>query len=702
MRKLILLFQRLSIWGMACCVFLAVMAIPTFVILDHFYPPPLPSHVQRSVEVVDADGLLLRGFATKQGRWRLQAELAETDRQFVSMLLAYEDQRFWTHKGVDPLAIARAGRQLVTNGRIVSGGSTITMQLARLLEPRQKRSIKFKVMQIFRALQLERRLGKKEILQHYLTLAPYGGNLEGVRAASLAYFGKEPKKLSLAQSALLVSLPQAPERRRPDRFPNRAERARDTVLIRMAKAGVIVASEVERVRGLRISKQRRAMPRFAAHLSERARRQNAQANTVQLTIKRSIQNSLEAVGRKAARQLGKGVSLAMVLVDARSGHVLAEVGSANYLGANRDGWVEMTRAIRSPGSALKPFIYGLAFEEGIVLPETLIVDSPSDFAGYRPRNFDMKYQGEVSVRKALQLSLNVPAVHLLEAVGPARLISGFKKVGVKTVVPNFERPGLAIGLGGIGISLRHLTQLYTALANGGRVSILKDGLEANNVNEPDPVLLQPGAAWQVTNILSGSPVPKGANDLHIAYKTGTSYGYRDAWSVGFDGRYVLGVWVGRPDNGSVAGMTGFTTAAPILFEAFARTGLTSAPFAVAPEELLDVKFSEMPITLKRFQPSGREIAMKRFPEQPPHIIYPPEGARVELAKTLSGELMPVVLKLQDGRPPFSWLADGKLLPTRSRKRTAMWRPQGSGYSTLTVIDAAGRAASVNLFVETGQ
>ncbi len=682
-------------------VLLTAAAIPAFFVFDHYNPPPLDRAGDVSVEVVDADGKLLRAFATSQDRWRLRTSLNDVDQEFQKLLIAYEDQRFWTHPGVDAKAILRAFGQMVANRRIVSGASTITMQLARLLEPREHRSFKSKLLQMVRALQIERRLTKEQILERYLMLAPYGGNLEGVRAASLAYFDKEPKGLTLGQSALLVALPQSPERRRPDRFPDTARTARNTVLARAAAARVIAPGEVERAAATSVSSTRFALPHHAAHLAERMVRSDRGTTQHRVTLKRHLQRSLEDVARDAVRRFGDKVSVALVLADAHTGRILAEVGSPDYLSVERAGWVDMTNAVRSPGSALKPFIYGLAFEEGVVRPETLIVDRPANFSGYRPQNFDLQYQGEISVRKALQLSLNVPAVHLLEAVGPARLMAKFRKAGVSTVLPRSGRPGLAIGLGGVGVSLKGLTQLYTALANAGRATSLhnrpSDG--RSGYETEDTVLLQPDAAWHVTDILSGTPPPTGAGRAGIAYKTGTSYGYRDAWSFGYDGRHVIGIWVGRADNGPVPGLTGRSAAAPILFEAFARTGLAPVPFAPAPPGALRTAHGELPITLQRFTPDGMAFTNTQTPEPAPQIIYPPAGARVVLGATATGQPLPLVMKLQDGRPPFRWLANGKIVAPSSRRRTTTWTPDGAGYSTLTVIDSGGRAASVNVFLQ---
>lgn len=665
---------------------------------DRAYPPPLAEAGTVSAEVRDADGLLLRAFATPEGRWRLQTKAAVVDPQFVRMLVAYEDQRFFEHKGVDPWALMRAAYQFATHGRIVSGASTLSMQVARLIEPREGRSFGAKLRQLLRAVQIERRLSKAQILDLYLTHAPYGGNLEGVRAASLAYFGKEPRRLTVSEAALLVALPQLPERRRPDRHPKAAEAARERVLERMSVSAVIGEGEAQRAASFAVPTRRLQLPAFAAHLAEAARRKEPKIMQHHTTLRRPIQKGLETVAREAAARFGPKVSIAMVMADARTGEIVGEVGSADYFDASRSGWIDMTRMPRSPGSTLKPFIYGLAFEEGLVSQETIIEDRPADFFGYRPRNFDMTYQGDVSIREALQLSLNVPAVRLLNFVGPSRLMMRFRRAEVRPILPPNEAPGLAIGLGGLGINLKDLVQLYAALANRGKPVKLGDGIQGEpGAIESEP-LLDSVATWQIADILSGVLPPKGAVQRGIAYKTGTSYGYRDAWSVGFDGRYVLGVWVGRPDNGAVPGLTGYGTAAPILFEGFAKSGVAVTPLPRAPAGAVRIAQSQLPISQRRFSLNASGLVSASIREAAPQIVYPPEGARVELGVDTAGAPMPLVLKLQGGRAPFRWLANGKPLAETSRRRVNQWVPDGAGFSTLTVIDAAGRAATVRVFL----
>jgi len=664
---------------------------------DQAYPPPLDRAAVASREVLDGDGALLRAFTTADSKWRLAIKATDVDPQYIRMLVAYEDQRFASHRGIDLWAIGRAGWQIATHGRIVSGGSTLSMQVARLIEPREGRSFASKFLQMARAVQIERRLSKAEILDLYLNLAPYGGNLEGVRSASLAYFGKEPKRLSVAESALLVALPQLPERRRPDRYKENAAAARERVLKRLAVESIIGGGEAERALMFPVPDHRKALPSLAAHLSEAALRKWPERTAHKTTLRRNVQQALEQVARDASKKLGPKLSLAIVMADVRTGEIVGEVGSADYFDASRSGWIDMTRQYRSPGSTLKPFIYGLGFEEGMIAQETIIEDRPADFFGYRPRNFDMSYQGDVTIKHALQLSLNVPAVKVLDNVGPAKLLVRLRRSEVKLVLPPNEVPGLAIALGGAGVTLKDLVQLYAGLANRGKPMRLGDGVHEEPGKIDGASLLDPVAAWQISDILSGVKPPLGAVDMGIAYKTGTSYGYRDAWSVGYDGRHVVGVWIGRADNGAIPGLSGYKSAAPILFDAFRKSGVAIIPLPSAPAGALRLTEAELPVSLKRFAHTRTGLVALRAREAAPQIVYPPQGAEVDVGLA-SAEPMPLSLKLQGGRPPFRWLANGVALPDTTRRRVYDWRPDGAGFSTLTVIDADGRAASVRVFL----
>ena len=343
-------------------------------------PLPLEQAHKVSTSVIDRNGKLLRAYAMADGRWRLPVD-AKTgvDPGYLKLLLAYEDRRFYDHRGVDPLALGRAALQLATRGHIVSGGSTITMQLARLMEPRRERSVYAKLRQMVRAIQIERQLNKDQILDLYLALAPFGGNLEGIRAASLGYFGKEPKRLSLAESALLVALPQSPETRRLDRHPDVARAARDRVLARMVDEQRVSQEDATQAKTVTVPRLRKPMPILAPHSSDQSMAILKDTPVIKLTLDASLQKTLEALARDRAIAQGPNISVAMIAVDDESGDVLARVGSSDYFDERRAGQVDMTRAVRSPGSTLKPFIYGLAFEDGFVHPESLclLYTSPS-------------------------------------------------------------------------------------------------------------------------------------------------------------------------------------------------------------------------------------------------------------------------------------------------------------------------------------
>lgn len=656
-------------------------------------PPPLPGAGDVSVSVVDRNGRMLRAYAMADGRWRLPAKAtSDIDPRYVEMLLGYEDRRFRTHRGVDPLALVRAAGQFAGQGRVVSGGSTLTMQVARLIEPRGERSLRAKFRQMARAIAIERLLDKEAILDLYLTRAPFGGNLEGVRAASLAYFGKEPRRLSLAEAALLVALPQAPEARRPDRHPDAARKARDRVIERLVDAGRIDPSEARRARAEPVVAARRPMPMLAPHSADRLVAERPADPVIRTTLDAPLQRALETLARDRAASIDRQVSVALVAIDHHTGEVRARVGSPDYFDDRRAGQVDMTRAIRSPGSTLKPFIYGLAFEDGAVHPETLIDDRPARFGTYAPANFDMSYQGTVSVRRALQLSLNVPAVALLERVGASRLSARLAGAGGSLVLPRLEAPGLAMGLGGVGISLTDLVKLYGGLARlGDAVDLVekRDGDTAPSLARARR-LMEPVAAWYVGNVLIGTPPPENAAHNRVAFKTGTSYGYRDAWAVGFDGRMTIGVWVGRHDGAPIPGLTGRSAAAPILFDAFARTGKLPAALPKAPTGALVASNARLPVPLRRFHAPGELIRHEDAPGV--KIQFPVNGSRIEAIA--GGNEQVVALKVAGGVLPFTVFVNGQPVARLSERRDGFIAARGAGFARVTVLDAAGVADSV--------
>ena len=680
------------VWRGTVVLGICVIAFSAFSIW-HLGPPALVAATDGSVVVLDREGRLLRPFTTRDGRWRLPADETTVDPRYLAMLFAYEDQRFATHHGVDLTAFARPVWQLLRTGHIRSGASTLTMQVARLLEGRHERTLTGKLTQIVRAVEIERLLSKPEILSRYLELAPFGGNLEGVRAASLAYFGKEPKHLSPGEAALLVALPQSPEPRRPDLHPDAARHARDRVLARALAAHVIDAAEAAHAGSEPVPTARKPFPQFAPHLAEERVAANLAAKVHRLSIDRTLQTALEDLARNAAASLGPRLSLAIVAADHQSGEILAYVGAPDYLDAKRFGPIDMAAAVRSPGSTLKPLIYGLAFEQGIAHPDTLIDDKPTRFGRYAPKNFDDQFHGLISVRDALRQSLNVPAVKVLAAVGPNRLTARMKDAGVKFELPLDAGPSLAVGLGGIGITLRDLAQLYCGIARGGEAVALTDRMEDRKpfaLPGNGTRLLAAIPDWYVQSILRGTAPPRNAKGGDIAYKTGTSYGFRDAWAVGFDGRHTIAVWAGRPDGVPEPGITGVGTAAPILFDAFARLPGRRVPLPPAPDGA--VVGIELPPPLKVFGADRQDPAAgKPFAEPELAIAFPPDNAELELD---GGQ--PVVLKAEGGVLPLTWMVDDAPLASDSFSREASFVPAGRGFARVSVVDATGKVDRVQV------
>jgi penicillin-binding protein 1C len=655
-----------------------------------------------SVTVVDRDNRLLRAFTTSEGNWRLPVGPKDVDPKYLKMLFAFEDKRFYSHHGVDPKAVLRAVLQMLRHGRIVSGGSTLTMQVARLLDGKHERTANGKLRQMARAIELERVRSKTEILKLYLRLAPFGGNLEGIRAASLAYFGKEPKRLSLGECALLVALPQSPEQRRLDRYPDAARRARDRVLARAVAAHVITQADATKAKAERIPTVRYPFPMFAPHLTESQVAAHPTEPLIKLTLDRNLQASLEKLVAEQAQLIGDKVSAAVIVANHQTGEILAEIGSPGYMDSERQGAVDMATAVRSPGSTLKPFIYGLAFEAGLAHPETLIDDRPTRFGTYAPKNFDENFHGTVSIREALEQSYNIPAVRVLARVGPGKLAGRFRRAGVEARFPDKSEPTLAMALGGTGLTLEDLTQLYAALARGGDsitlVHRFDERARAMAATRVKPLvnahrLMSPLAAWYVTDVLKDAPPPPNAKGGRIAYKTGTSYGYRDAWAIGYDGKYVVAAWVGKPDNSSVPGILGRTAAAPILFDAFARISEKRVPLQSAPANAIRGTNADLPAPLKHWRDPGDDPATGRFIEPPVLISFPPDQSEID-ESDLGGD--PLVLKADGGALPLTWLVDGAPIKSDPHARDVTWQPGSAGFTKLTVIDANGRTDRVSI------
>lgn len=622
---------------------------------------------ETSAEMRDRVGAVMRVFAVEDGRIRLAVPQGGVDATLTDMLIRYEDKRFWSHNGVDGVAMGRALAQAVWSGHVVSGGSTLTMQAARLLENSGTGSVRGKLRQMRVAWALERRLSKDDILHLYLQHAPYGGRIEGVRSASFVWFGKEPRRLSPAEAALLVALPQAPEARRPDRHPKAAREARDRVLARVGMDAVSAP----------IPRAMRPLPRLAPHLADALVADDPLARRFDTTLDAGLQTRIEALARTHAAGQPAGVSLAIMVADHHSGKIIARVGAPHYTDASGAlGFVDMTRAKRSPGSTLKPVIYALAFDRGLAHPETIFADQPTRFGRYAPQNFDGYFRGDVTARQALSLSLNIAPVALTDALGPERLMATLRQLGANPKLPG-NAPGLAVALGGVGLSLEDMVTVYAGLARLGESQALTD---VPGARDPGEQVMARRAAWHVGDILRGIAPPADAR-AGLAYKTGTSYGHRDAWALGYDGQHVIGVWMGRPDGTPVPGAFGGDHAAPILFEAFGRLKPDYAPPPAPPADTLMLATADLPQNLRRFGARGTD-------QNAPRLIYPPDGAILGQPETY--------LKVEGGTLPLTILLNGAPVVTGLRQRLVDIGTLGPGFARIAVVDAAGKSAHARI------
>lgn len=543
-----------------------LLVIALLWLADRIWPLPLPQDDLARV-VLAEDGTPLWRFADANGVWRYPVQTSEVSPYYLEALLTYEDRWFYQHPGVNPLALVRATWQNLTGTRVVSGGSTLSMQVARLLDP-HSRTFHGKLRQLWRTAQLEWHLSKAEILSLYLNRAPFGGTLQGVAAASWAYLGKSPSQLTHAEAALLAVLPQAPSRLRPDRHPQRAQEARDKVLRRLAEFQVWPQAAVDEALEEPLLLAPRLEPSLAPLLARRLNRPDSPP-LIRTTLDATLQRRLEDLLLGWRARLPEHTSAAILVVEEETMAVRAYLGSVDINDAKRFGHVDMISALRSPGSTLKPFLYGMALDDGLIHSESLLQDVPRRYGDYRPGNFSMGFTGAVPASTALSSSLNLPAVQLLEAYGPKRFAAEMRIGGVPLALPALAEPNLALILGGAGSRLEDLVSGYSAFARDGRSANIR--LQPDDTLRERP-LLSPGAAWIVRRILSGQARPDRDPRAELvqrpvlAWKTGTSYGFRDAWAIGVGPRYLIGVWIGRPDGTPVPGQFGLASAAPLMLQ----------------------------------------------------------------------------------------------------------------------------------------
>lgn len=671
---------------------MALLAVGAVLLVNWLFPPPIERGQALSAVVADRHGKPLRAFPTSTGGWRFQAKLGAIDPMFVDALLQVEDKRFYQHVGVDGLAMLRAAGTSLRAGRVVSGGSTITMQTARLLEPRPRHVVS-KLIEVFRALQIEARLSKQEILELYLTLTPYGGNLEGIRAASLAWFGHEPDALSDDQIALLIALPQSPEVRRPDRRPENAKTGRAIIAGKLEALGVIDGQRRGEIDAAQLP-TRQSFPAQAWHGSARALR-IADGKDVVSTLDAGLQSDLEVLLASRADTLGNNVQLAAMVIDIPSRSVRASVGSASR--ARPGGWIDLTQQPRSPGSTLKPFIYAMSFDDGVAVPGTVINDLPKRFAAYQPDNFDRSFRGDVTVAEALQHSLNVPAVIALDRVGPERFAAQLRLAGANPRINGQAKQdaGLALALGGAGLTLEELAILYAALGDDGiaKPLVWHAHQEAASEQAPGQRFIGSTSAQDILKILREAPAPSGRvpgrltkDAPQVAFKTGTSYGFRDAWAAGVYGDKAMVVWVGRADGAPRPGRVGRSDALPILFDIADRTNVRLATRERNLDRLLTIDVPPPRESLTRFSPN----------EKPPEILFPPRDAEL-WAGSINGRPARDFVFAGRGAGQLHWFVDGQ--PCRiDDGGLPVWSPPGAGFYVITAVDEAGRETRVRIRV----
>ncbi len=536
-----------------------------FAVVNHRNPLPEPYPHGIAATVVSNQGEILRSFADSSGVFRYDIELDEVSDFYIQSLLNYEDRWFYYHFGVNPFSLLRAAWQWVSSGHVVSGGSTITMQVARLIDP-HSRSISGKIQQIFRAIQLELQYSKDEILTLYINLAPFGGNISGVESAAQKYFGKKAADLNMNEATTLVVIPQKPSVYRPDRHPELALEMRNKVLARSLQAELISEKDYRMLVNEPLGVSIATREIHAPLLSRQLKTKQPNAPVINTTIDFALQHQLKTMLKRTASQLPARSSVAALVIRNNDGAVLGYQGMADFNDTSRFAYIDMIQALRSPGSTLKPFIYGLAMDQRVIHSESLLSDIPVSYSGYKPTNLSQIFHGGVSVSQALKMSLNVPVVQVLNKITPQLLL---EKVQQTDVVFQHHDAGLTVALGGVGTNLWSLVKLYRSLAYHGEV--IEPYTVQQERSHQSVSLLSKESSWIIFKILSSATAPDRivpATRREIAWKTGTSYGYRDFWSVGVSKDYTVGVWVGRPDASPMVGYLGATQAAPIMFDVF--------------------------------------------------------------------------------------------------------------------------------------
>ncbi len=670
MKRLIKLLKRLSVGCLVC--------LGAFMLADKYYPLNLTRFEDNST-IITAQHEIAHIFYTKDEKWRSITTIEEVSPLYINTLLAREDKYFRKHIGINPFSLLRAGFQWIRYGHVISGGSTITMQTARLLEPR-KRNISSKLIECFRALQLEWHYSKNDILKIYMTLAPFGGNIEGVNAATMAYFNKKPLHLTPSDVALLVAMVQSPSRLNPCLFPQKAQTARENLLLFMAENALISKEEARINAKAPLPKRKVRPPREIPQLAWRLKKQYNNKAVIRTTIDLSLQKKIEFVLQSYKPFLPTNANAAILVVDHQKQNPLAYVASRDYFDEDGHGYVDYINAYRSPGSTLKPFIYGLGFDLGYVSKNTLLLDERRRFGAYFPRNFDKEIYGTVSTSDALAMSLNTPVVGLLNQIGVIRFVGLLKEAGIEPRFPNtFDSPSLAIALGGLGMTLEQLVTLYTALAHEGKITHLSYLEGSPPLYEQD--IFSKQAALQISTILK----TKMDNGRFFSIKTGTSYGHRDALVLAYDHRYVIGIWIGMPDGSPMGPVYARDVSVPLLNKIANVIPQTPSPLAQFEETL----------SLKNLSSSKEQDENLR--KKAPNLLFPVDETVIELDRAETG-YKAIPLSVTGGQRPFTWLIDDKPLSAPVWQQKQFWTPSKPGFYTIAVVDAQGQVDRANIEV----
>ncbi len=655
---------------------LTLFAFSVFFVGDKLFPLNL-SRFHDNSTIIYAQNEPVHIFFSRDDKWRSITTVDEVDPLYLKTLLAREDKYFYQHFGVNPYALARAAIQWIKSGHVVSGGSTITMQTARLLEPRP-RKLSAKFIECLRALQLEWHYSKNEILTFYMTLAPFGGNIEGVNAATLAYFNKPPMHLSPSEVALLVALVQSPSRLNPCLYPEKAQVARSFLLDFMVAHDLIDSQRAQTQKLAPLPKAKAKPPREIPHLAWRLKKQFKSQHKIHSTIDLNLQKKIEFVLQSYKHYLPTNANAAILVVDHQQRKTAAYIASRDYFHEQEHGFVDYITAYRSPGSTLKPFIYGLGFDHGYITSDTFLIDERRRFGAYYPRNFDREIYGTVHASEALAMSLNTPVVDLLNQIGVIRFIGILKEAGITPQFPSqFESPSLAVALGGVGMSLEQLVSLYTALAAKGKVTPFAYVEEQQNNSEYQ--LFTPRVATQISTILK----TKLDNGRLLSLKTGTSYGHRDALVLAYDNRYVIGIWIGMPDGSPLGPVYARDISVPLL---------QKVVNVIPRSETFAEHENESQIQLRKLV--QRESQDKRH-KNTPMMLFPVHDTLVEAEKS-EGAYKALPLSVTGGKRPYTWLIDGEPLSAPSWQQKQFWTPQSPGFYTIAVIDANGQVDKAHI------